>query len=50
MIDLVKSAGLKAWHAGPIDNSVVSESMTSILIFLNKHYQIHGAGIRIVKN
>ena len=50
VIDLVKSAGLKAWHAGPIDNSVVSESMTSILIFLNKHYQIHGAGIRIVKN
>ena len=50
VIGLVKSAGLKAWHAGPIDNSVVSESMTSILIFLNKHYQIHGAGIRIVKN
>ena len=50
VICLVKSAGLKAWHAGPIDNSVVSESMTSILIFLNKHYQIHGAGIRIVKN
>ena len=50
VIGLVKSAGLKAWHAGSIDNSVVSESMTSILIFLNKHYQIHGAGIRIVKN
>ena len=50
VIGLVKSAGLKAWHAGPIDNSVVSESMTSILIFLNKHYQMHGAGIRIVKN
>ena len=50
VIGLVKSAGLKAWHAGPIDNSVVSESMTSILIFLNKHYHIHGAGIRIVKN
>ena len=50
VIGLVKSAGLKAWHAGPIDNSVVSESLTSILIFLNKHYQIHGAGIRIVKN
>ena len=50
VIDLVKSAGLKAWHAGPIDNSVVSESMTSILIFLNKYYKMHGAGIRIVKN
>ena len=50
VIGLVKSAGLKAWHSGPIDNSLVSESMTSILIFLNKHYQIHGAGIRIVKN
>ena len=50
VIGLVKSAGLKAWHAGSIDNSVVSESMTSILIFLNKYYKIHGAGIRKVKN
>ncbi|MGI9235052.1 MAG: NADPH-dependent F420 reductase [Woeseiaceae bacterium] len=48
VIDLVKAAGLRGWHAGPIDNSVVSEALTSVLIFLNKKYKIPGAGIRIV--
>jgi NADPH-dependent F420 reductase len=50
VILLAESAGLKAWHAGPIDNSVVSESLTPLLIFLNKRYQMHGAGIRIVQH
>ncbi|MBT3215106.1 MAG: NADPH-dependent F420 reductase [Deltaproteobacteria bacterium] len=48
VISLVEAAGLKGWHAGPIDNSVVSESLTPVLIFLNKRYQIDGSGIRIV--
>ena len=38
---------LRAWHAGAIDNSVVAEALTSVLIFLNKKYQLDGAGIRI---
>ena len=48
VISLVEAAGLKGWHAGPIDNSVVSESLTPVLIFLNKRYQMEGSGIRIV--
>jgi hypothetical protein len=48
VITLVEAAGLKGWHAGPIDNSVVCESLTPVLIFLNKHYDMDGTGIRIV--
>jgi len=48
VISLVEAAGLKGWHAGPIDNSVVSESLTPVLIFLNKRYKMNGSGIRIV--
>lgn len=47
IIDLAETIGLTAWHAGAIDNSVVPEALTSILIFLNKKYQLNGAGIRI---
>ena len=50
VISIVEAAGLKGWHAGPIDNSVVSESLTSILIFLNKRYKLNGSGIRIVEH
>lgn len=47
VVDLAEAIGLKAWHAGVIDNSAVAEGLTSILIFLNKKYAIDGAGIRI---
>ena len=50
VISIVEAAGLKAWHAGPIDNSVVTESLTPILIFLNKRYKLNGSGIRIVEH
>ena len=47
VIDLVAATGLRGWHAGSIDNSVVSEALTSVLIFINKKYKIDGAGLRI---
>lgn len=47
IIELAGQIGLKAWHAGPIDNSVVAEALTSVLIFMNKKYSLDGAGIRI---
>lgn len=47
VIGLVTSAGLKGWHAGPLDNSVAAEALTSVLIFMNRHYRIDGAGLRI---
>jgi hypothetical protein len=48
IIGIAERIGLQAWHAGPIDNSVVAEALTSVLIFMNKRYGMDGAGIRIV--
>jgi 8-hydroxy-5-deazaflavin:NADPH oxidoreductase len=47
VLDLVKAAGLVGWDAGPLENSVVVEGLTSILIGLNKQYGVQAAGIRI---
>lgn len=47
VIGLIEAIGLKGWHAGPLDNSVVPEGLTSILIGINRRYRIDGAGIRI---
>jgi len=44
---LVEDAGLTGWDAGPIENSVVVEGLTSVLIHINKHYGSTHAGIRI---
>lgn len=46
-IKLVEAAGLRGWDAGPIENSVVVEGMTSILIGINKKYGSTHAGIKI---
>lgn len=48
VVRVAQDLGLTAWHAGPIDNSVVAEALTSVLIFMNKRYEMDGAGIRIV--
>lgn len=47
VVGLVEAAGMKGWHAGPVDNSAAAEALTSVLIFLNRTYGIDGAGIRI---
>lgn len=47
VVTLTEAMGLQAWHVGPIDNSVVAEALTSVLIFLNKRYKINGSGIKI---
>lgn len=46
-IKLVEAAGLKGWDAGPIENSVVIEGLTSVLIGINKKYGSTHAGIKI---
>jgi len=46
-IRLVEATGLHAWDAGPIENSVVVEGLTSILIGINKKYGSSHAGIVI---
>lgn len=47
VLELVKAAGLVGWDAGPLENSVVVEGMTSILIGLNKQYGVQSAGIQL---
>ena len=46
-IKLVEAAGLNGWDAGPIENSVVIEGLTSVLIGINKKYGSTHAGIKI---
>jgi NADPH-dependent F420 reductase len=46
-IKLVAAAGLIGWDAGPIENSVVVEGLTSVLIYINKQYGSTHAGIKI---
>jgi hypothetical protein len=47
VIALVEAAGLNGIHAGPLANAVAAEALTSVLIGINRHYKVPGAGIRI---
>jgi NADPH-dependent F420 reductase len=47
VVALVEAAGLRGIHAGPLANAVAAEALTSVLIGINRHYKIPGAGIRI---
>lgn len=47
VLKLVSDAGMIGWDAGVLENSVVVEGMTSILIGINKQYGVHDAGIQI---
>jgi hypothetical protein len=46
-IALAEAAGLRGIDVGPLANSVVAESFTSALIWINRTYKIPDAGIRI---
>lgn len=46
-IELAQAGGMRAWHAGPLANSVVAEGLTSVLISINQRYKVPGSGIRI---
>jgi NADPH-dependent F420 reductase len=46
-LKLVEAAGLVGWDAGPLENSVVAEGLTSVLIHINKQYGSTHAGIKI---
>lgn len=47
IIGLAQQMNLRGLHGGALVNSAAAEALTSILIFLNKTYQVDGAGIRI---
>ena len=46
VITLVEAAGMRGFHAGPIDNAAAAEALTSVLITINRQYKCH-AGISI---
>lgn len=47
VIQLAADIGVKAWDAGVIQNTMVVEGLTSILIGLNMQYKVPSSGIRI---
>ncbi len=48
VINLIEDAGMRGYHAGPIDNAAAAEALTSVLIQINRRHQISHSGIRIV--
>ncbi len=47
VIELAKAAGMTAFDAGPIENAVVAEGLTAVLININMAFKIKHAGIQI---
>ena len=44
---LVELTGLRGIQGGALANSAAAEALTSVLIFINKTYQVDGAGILV---
>jgi NADPH-dependent F420 reductase len=47
VVGLAGDAGLRGINAGPLANSTVAESLTSVLIWINRAYKVPDAGIMI---
>jgi len=47
VVALVAQTGLRGIHGGALANSAAAEAMTSVLIFINKTYEVDGAGVLI---
>ena len=48
VVELAEEAGMRAWHAGPIENSAAAEALTSALIQINRRHGISHSGLKIV--
>ena len=46
-IELAQAARMTAWDAGPIENALVVEGLTSVLIHLNIKHKVKASGIRV---
>jgi hypothetical protein len=46
---LAEAAGMRGIDAGPLANAIVAESLTPLLVGINKRYGVKGAGIRITE-
>ena len=47
VIALALAAGMRGIDAGPLSNAIVAESLTPLLMGINRRYKVKGAGIRI---
>jgi NADPH-dependent F420 reductase len=47
VIQLARAAGMRGWYAGGLDNAIVVEGLTSILISLNQRYGVKTASIGV---
>lgn len=47
VIALVTAAGMRGIDAGKLVNSIAIEAFTSVLLSINKHYGVKGAGLRV---
>jgi NADPH-dependent F420 reductase len=47
IIALAEAAGMRGIDAGPLANAIVAESLTPLLVGINRRYKVKGAGIRI---
>lgn len=47
VIALAEAGGMRAFYAGGLDNAVVVEGLTSLLISLNKRYAVKTASIQV---
>lgn len=47
VIKLAQAGGMRAYYAGGLENALVVESLTSLLISINKHYAVKTASIAI---
>jgi 8-hydroxy-5-deazaflavin:NADPH oxidoreductase len=48
VIQLAKAAGMGAYYAGNLSNSIVVEGLTAILISMNKYYKVKNSSISVV--
>jgi NADPH-dependent F420 reductase len=46
-IELIGDLGVRGLDAGPLCNAVALESLTPVLLHMNKHYRSAGTGLRI---
>jgi NADPH-dependent F420 reductase len=48
VMGLVGDLGMRAIDAGPLRNAIALESLTPVLLHINKKYKVEGAGIRFL--
>jgi NADPH-dependent F420 reductase len=47
VVRLAEAAGMRAYEAGPLDNGLIVEGLTALIIAMNKRYKSRTGGIRV---